>query len=205
MIHINLLEEKRAARSGSVSVPSLPQENLLYFALQGAIIVVALLVVIGWGFRNKQTISELNSNIATEQAELQRLQDVLDLAKKLEEKRNLLRRKIEVISKLKRDQDVPVKMLDHLSRNLAEYLWLSNLQVKGRKLTMRGRAQHEHAFATFMRNLQNSDHYESITPVALREGRSGTYDWTLTVNFILPEEAAARDSQRRADSKKKKP
>lgn len=199
MIRINLLEEQRASsRGAAVSVPSLPQENLLYYVLQAAMVVVALLVIAGWSWRNNQTISQLNEDIATEEAELRRLKDVLELNKKLEKKRDLLRRKIEVITKLKRGQEVPVRVMDQVSRNLSEYLWLEEVKMKGRKLEMKGSAQNEYAHASFMRNLQNSPYFENVTPKSIKKGRGNLYQWQMEVGFILPEEKAAEQQQQRA-------
>jgi len=200
MIRINLLEEQRGTqRTAAVSVPSLPQENLLFYVLQGLIPLVAILVIGGWAMKNNATISQLNDDIAHEKAELERLKAVIELNNQLEKKRDLLRRKIEVISKLKRNQDVPVRMLDNLSRNLSEFLWLTDTKVKGRVLELRGRAQNEYAVAQFMRNLQNSTYFEKLKPKEIKQSR-GVYDWTLSVSFVLPEELPARENQNRATS-----
>lgn len=192
MIRINLLEEQRATQRAAVgiSVPTLPQENLLYYVLQAAIPIVVILVVVGWGWRNHQKIEQLNADIKKEQAELDRLQAVIKLNEELEAKRDLLRRKIEVITKLKRNQDVPVRMLDQLSKNLAEYLWLTRMRVQGeRTINLQGMTNSEYAVATFMRNLQNSPFFDNIRPKGMKKSRS-LYSWELTVNFVLPEEKA---------------
>lgn len=198
MIRINLLEEQRGTqRAAAVAVPSLPQENLLFYVLQILIPVVAILFIGGWAMKNKATISQLNDDIAHEKAELARLKAVIELNNQLERKRDLLRRKIEVISKLKRNQNVPVQMLDHLSRNLSEFLWLSDLKVSGRRLDLQGNAQNEYAYAQFMRNLQNSPYFENLTPKEIKMQRT-LYTWSLAVTFVLPEEKAEQAQQQRA-------
>jgi len=192
LIRINLLEEQRAPQRGapSISVPSLPQENLLFYVLQAAIPILVVLIVGAMWFVNSRTIGELNDEIRTLEDELKQLRAVIELNKRLEAKRDLLRRKIEVISKLKRNQNVPVLMLDQLSRNLSEFLWLGNLKVNNRSMTLQGFAQNEYAHSQFMRNLQNSEYFESITPRELIRQRT-LYRWTMSCVFVLPEEKAA--------------
>lgn len=201
MIRINLLEEARGAERGPViSAPSMPEENLIFYVLQVAIVVLAALGVGGYWWWNTQRIATLNEDIARQEAELAKLKKVIELNKELQRKRDLLRRKIEVISKLKRNQDVPVRMMDQVSKNLAEFLWLDSMTVKGRTLNLSGIAQNEYAFAQFMRNLQNSPYFEDVFPDFIGEGRGRLYEWKLRVNFVLPEEKAEQDQQQRASN-----
>jgi len=191
LIRINLLEERAPQRGGpSISVPSLPQENLLFYVLQAAIPILVVLVVGGMWFMNSQAIGNLNDEIRTLEEELKQLRAVIELNKRLEAKRDLLRRKISVITNLKRNQDVPVRMLDHLSRNLSEFLWLGSLKVNNRSMTLQGFAQNEYAHSQFMRNLQNSEYFERIAPKDLIRQKT-LYRWTLSCLFVLPEEKAA--------------
>lgn len=188
MIRINLLEEQRTPqRTTSISVPSLPQENLLFYVIQAAIPIIAILAVVGWGMKNKATIGGLNDDIREQEEELKRLEAVIKLNQELERKRDLLRRKIEVIGRLKRNQDVPVRMLDALSKNLAEFLWLNSMDVKDRGIKLSGRAQNEYAISQFLRNLQNSDYFENTTPQFIKRAKT-LYDWALSTEFVLPEE-----------------
>jgi type IV pilus assembly protein PilN len=205
MIRINLLEETRAARKGAAGpavampgVPGAPQAALMY-ALQALIPVLAVLVVavlwVLWGTE----IRGLNQDIEEARAEVKRLEGVIKLNDELQKKRALLQRKIEVIEDLKKNQTLPVIMMDQLSQNLVDLVWLDSLRVTGKRIALQGKAQTSYAFAAFLRNLERSDYFAAIVPESIVD-QGGLQVWSMSFDFDVPQkktEPAAQVSELR--------
>ncbi len=61
--------------------------------------------------------------------ELQRLEEIRKKGEEYEEQKALLARKIDLITELKKQQAVPVHILDQISRNLPDFLWLDRMSA----------------------------------------------------------------------------
>jgi hypothetical protein len=60
---------------------------------------------------------------------------------------------VQLIEQLRGGQNVPVQMLDHVSRSLPDMLWLTSLVQKGPELTIQGRSTTLIALSDFVGNL----------------------------------------------------
>ena len=129
MIKINLLAERKAAKAKTKAKAATPlnlevggSQNLLL----AGIMVVGLLVSGVWWWSRVSELNRVTQEKFTAEAELKRLEEVRKKAEAFKTQKELLERKINLITELKKKQAVPVHILDQVSRNLPEFMWLDS-------------------------------------------------------------------------------
>jgi type IV pilus assembly protein PilN len=155
MIRINLLphrEQKRKAR-------------LTRFVVLAAVAALAGAVVIGlsyvWLSTLISTQDSRNQFLSDENAKLDKQIAEIETLKK--ERQQLLDRK-KVVERLQANRSESVKILDQLTRQTPEGVFLSEITQKDDTLTISGYAQSNARVATFMRSLADSTIFTHESP-----------------------------------------
>ena len=165
MIRINLLEETRTqakAKGGGLAMPKVQlAENVPVFMLLGGIALAAAVFGV-WGMFLISRQAQYDDKIKKAQEEKARLEYVLKRDEELRRKKDDLTRKIGVIADLKRRQDLPVQLLDLVSKNLADFVWLEEMTYTGDLVTIHGKAQTPLAVSNFLRNLEDSKFFLDV-------------------------------------------
>jgi Tfp pilus assembly protein PilN len=188
MIKINLISEAPAA---AVSKRKRPEFSL--GAKQGDIILVTVLAISvavsgTWWFLLKNKLSDLQEVQRERRIERDELKPFIDKVEELEAKRALLKRKVEVINDLKRQQHGPVRIMDEVSRALPDLVWLTQLKMSGNNLTLVGEAMDENAVANYYSNLDASPFFEEPEVKNLaRKGDDFTFTLTAVFTYEPPE------------------
>ncbi|MEP6994470.1 MAG: PilN domain-containing protein [Acidobacteriota bacterium] len=184
MIRINLLTEARAAAAKKKG-PALPRgaklNNLLLLTGVGlGILYIGIMALVLTGQRRR-----LDEEIGKAKEEVARLKSIIDEVKGYEDKKKSLEEKIALINNLKTNQKGPVRLMDEISRALPDLVWLSDMQISGNLLTLRGKTLSPNAVATFLENLKKSPYFaEPVFKNLGREaGPQGIYSWEMTVTF----------------------
>ena len=196
MIRINLLgvERPKARKMPTFTVQA------KQVTIGCSLILVMSFAGIGWWFWSlKQSAAQVETDIATAQQELQRLQSVLAEVKRFEAQRTQLQQRVQLIEQLRAGQTVPVQLLDHVSRSVPEMLWLTEMEQKGEALTIQGRANTLAATADFVTNLKASPlivgdvdlltNVETLQPV---QGQTGVELYKFTVQAKVGKTEAAK-------------
>ena len=196
MIKINLVSE-----TPSAAPTRRKRREFSLGAKQGdAILLVVLaisLVVVGGRYyllhSEEKSLQEEERQLRAERDELL---PFIQKVQVLEAKRAALLHKIEVINELKQNQRGPVRIMDEVSRALPELVWLTNLNLKGKTLTLTGMAMDENAVANYISNLDASPFFQEPSLVSLTRGNKGTYSFQLTCVFTYtpPEIEATQGS-----------
>jgi type IV pilus assembly protein PilN len=148
MPRINLLphrEQKRKERRRDFAV-------MLAGAAIGAVIVVGCgkLMYSGWIDAQKQKNSLLTKEIEKLNAQIADIQD-------LENRKQRLVARMEIIEKLQRQRPEIVHRFAELVKIVPEGVYLTSLKENGRKLEMHGVAQSSTRVSTFMRNIDGAN------------------------------------------------
>jgi len=155
MIRINLLGTDRArvrSRAGITDAQKI--------AAGGVLVLLLTAGYIGWTYWDmRQEDARLDQEIATAEAEQQRLRAVLAEVQRFETYRSALAQRVALIEQLRRSQTGPVHMLDEISRALPDRLWLVELTQKGDEVSIDGRTSTLSALTDFVANLQNSQYF----------------------------------------------
>jgi len=165
MIKINLLAEKGQTKAKSSSPSAIQTEgmgsgqNLLLIGL----LAVGVLIAGGWWWSLKGTTAQLKTDIEVADAELERLAEVRRKRDEYTRQKELLERKIELITNLKKQQAAPVHILDQISKNLPDFLWLESMTSTANAISVSGKATTYNAVSNFYGNLNESGHFLDVT------------------------------------------
>jgi type IV pilus assembly protein PilN len=152
MIRINLLGAPRPGVRKASSFTLLDPSQRATFACC-LIFGATALGVGGWYWSLTSKAAALDIEISAARAEVTRLNKVLAEVKRAEDRRGQLQQRVAIIEELRRGQGVPVQMLDHVSRSLPEFLWLTALEQKADDVTIEGRTTTLISLADFVTNL----------------------------------------------------
>lgn len=185
MIRINLLphrQEKRLARQRR------------FVGLLGFSFVVACAIVIA-GYlllaARIETQNERNQFLAAENAKLDK--EIAEIEKLKSEKQALLDRK-QIVERLQSNRTEVVHMLDQLTRQVPEGVYLKDVKQTDDLLVLNGYAQSNARVSTLMRNLNDSAVFEQpllIETKAASVGNQRLSDFILNIKLTRVVDASA--------------
>ena len=192
MIRINLLSEPKASKSRSfkptIQMPGNLPQNLLMIAL-----VALSLIFISWKWYSlKAEHADLSDKIVKAEVEKKRLDEIIKKGDTYKAQRDLLNKKISLITQLKKNQSGPVHLLDEISRKLPDFLWLDHMSGVKNGVTISGKATTYNAVSNFYNNLTGSKYFDQVVlgPIA---STSGGITFSLTCKFIPGADTAPAD------------
>ena len=175
MIKINLVAGKKpTVKAPQTSGPKLDfggSRNLLLVGM----LLLGVAVAGGWWWSLSGARADLKQRHAEADRELERLVEVRAKADQYKLKKDTLIRKSDLITTLKKKQEGPVHILDQISRNLPDFVWLDSMGVNNGQISLAGKATSYNAVTTFYNNLAESGHFASVTMgrvFAVKEGVS---------------------------------
>ena len=188
MIRINLLAVDRPLPGRRFSFDlRLGDKTTL---LSGLILVVAVVLILLQLFAVLADSRALDEELVAARQEYQRLQELSERVKQFQDRREQLQLRVVLIEDLRRDQVGPVQMLDQVSQNLPDSLWLTELRQDGNALVILGRAMTLTALSDFVANLELSGYF--IPPVDLidsqlaDEAEGQVVRFEVRARFIVP-------------------
>jgi type IV pilus assembly protein PilN len=149
MIKINLLPAKKKPPKKVIDL----QQQLLLAGL-----VLTFCFIIMWYFWNNQTnlIAALEKEKKTADARVREQDNMLKEVKNVEEERQKVSEKIDIIEKLKKNQAGPVRLLDEISRTLPQGVNLGSLSENNNNISIDGTAFTNDDIVRFVENLKAS-------------------------------------------------
>jgi Tfp pilus assembly protein PilN len=192
MIKINLLAERKAAKAKAATSFKFEMGGSQNLLLAG-IIVVGILVAGGWWWARVSELNRVRQAKVTAQAELKRLEEVRKKAEAFKTQKELLERKINLITELKKKQAVPVHILDQVSRNLPEFMWLDSLTASSNAINIVGKATTYNAVSNLYDNLRASGQFSDVVLGKTTEIAEGV-SFSLTCRYAPPGAPAAADA-----------
>lgn len=187
MIKINLLAEKKQAKprsasgggGGGMKVEGVGGgQNLLLVGL----LLIGVVVAGGWWWTLSSRTEELARKHADADVELQRLAEIRKKGDEYKKQKDLLARKIDLITELKKQQAVPVHILDQVSKQLPEFLWLESMTANNNTISISGKGTTYNAVTNFYNNLTGSGFFSSVTLGRTFEVQEGVA-FSLTCKF----------------------
>ena len=177
MMRINLLPHRQLKRA----------ERQRQFGLMALLSAVAASAIVfaGWTYLGAKKTTQLERNTRLEtkiQALDKEIADIKDLKDQIN---NVLERK-QVVENLQTNRSQAVVVLDELTRQLPEGLYLKSIKQAGNAITLEGVADTNARVATLVRNLSVSNCMESPNLVEIKSSTLNGIkqnDFTLTVNL----------------------
>jgi Tfp pilus assembly protein PilN len=190
MIRINLLKpEKKEIREEPFGLaPEIKEKKRTPIA--GLIILLAIGAVAALYFLQDKAIKTERDLLSVAQEEKKQFQYVLVALEKLEEQKSILSRKINLINHLKARQEIAVRTMDELSKNIPGWVWLIETSYEAQEITIKGRALSNNLIADYIYNLENSPHLSNVKIDSINqktEQSSTPYlEFSLTATYDLP-------------------
>lgn len=170
MIRVNLLASDQQA----VKAPAFPGLSANKVHLLGAGLVA--LCVAGAAYRHLDLQSQqanADRQLAVARAEEKRLKAVTEELARFEAQTALLQQRVALIEQLRKGQRSPVTLLDQVSRQLPDRLWLTTLRQAGADVTLEGRTTTLTALSDLIGNLENSGAFNRPVEIINSEVENG--------------------------------
>jgi type IV pilus assembly protein PilN len=190
MIRINLLKpEKKEIRDEPLGLaPEIKEKRKTPIA--GLLIILAIAAVATLYFLQDKALKTETSRLNTAQEEKKQLQYVLAALEKLEAQKSTLERKINLINLLKARQEIAVRTMDELSKNIPGWVWLTETSYNAQEITIKGRALSNNLIADYVYNLENSPHLSNVKILSITQkstqSDSQYLEFSLTAIYDLP-------------------
>jgi len=160
MIRINLLAVERGAAASKKKARAgvTPAQRV---TIGAALILLATVVTIGWWFWSLHSESvRLDDDIQKAEIQAQQLRSVLAQVQKFETRKATLQQRVTLIEQLRRGQNVPVHLLDEISKAVPERTWLVAMGQRDKDFTIDGRTTTLSGLSDFVANLEKSSWFK---------------------------------------------
>jgi len=152
MIRINLLGGERQVKKRAFTFDGSRQ-----IMVACSLLLVLTVAGIGyWFWSLQQASTEVDREIVDAQREQQRLQAILRDVAAFDQQRDQLQQRVALIEQLRGGQSIPVQLLDEVSKNVPDMLWLTDLTQQGTDVTIQGQSTTLISLSDFVGNLGNS-------------------------------------------------
>jgi len=190
LIKINLVREGRAVR-GAGAAPGMVaaaqvaaggETNFNNLLIIGGL-VLGVLIAGGWWLTEKHKLSERQDLVATKQVEAQRLEAIIKEVEEYQRRKDSLQNRIDLINQLKQNQKGPVKIMDRISQDLPDLVWLDKMTMSGGAITINGRGLNPNAIANFVENIKNDPLFEEPDLSSLAQTSVVPLVYSFDMNF----------------------
>jgi Tfp pilus assembly protein PilN len=139
----------------------------------------------GWWVLEKNKLSAARDQVATKTAEAQRLESIIKEVEEYQRRKDSLQKRIDLINQLKQNQKGPVKIMDRVSQDLPDLVWLDRMNLSGGLITISGRGLNPNAIANFVENIKNDPLFEEPDLSSLSQASVAppVYNFDMTFHF----------------------
>lgn len=190
MIKINLVREGRAVRGagalpGAAAVGAAAPANVNNIIV-GACLVIAIIAGLGYWFSATRRRDSVKEQAASKQAEADKLEAIIKDVENYQKRKDSLQKRIDLINQLKQNQKGPVRVMDHISQDLPDLVWLDRMTMSGGLITLTGRGLNPTAIALFVEKVKTDPVFEEpnlknvtqLSPVPLVYGFDMTFHFS---------------------------
>jgi type IV pilus assembly protein PilN len=180
MIKINLLPTQKA-KKGKKKVEI--QSQLILAS--GVLSVLFLILGYGWISLNEQ-VDNLTAEKTKLTTELGVLKTKVKEVENYEKDKKAVEEKIGIIEQLRKNQSIPVLLLDQISRSLPEKVWLVSLNEQNGMIDLEGRATTNNEIVDFINNLKKSTLFKDVQILESIQSTEGTISiYTFRLKWFL--------------------
>lgn len=193
MIKINLVREGRAVRGTAAA----PQPAAMAAATGGAggiqinniivlgCLILGLLAATGYWFWHKRELKSRQEIVAERTIEAQKLESIIQEVERYQRRKDSLQQRIDLINKLKQNQKGPVRILDQVSRDLPDLVWIDSMEINAGRIALSGRGLNPNAIALFIENVKNDPYFEEPQVGAVTQLSVAPLVYSFDMNFAF--------------------
>ncbi|HHN64521.1 MAG TPA: hypothetical protein ENK09_04085 [Nitrospirae bacterium] len=153
MIRINLIEAKKKKKPKPLPVPVVLAVLLTLFTVIGVVYIHYSLTDEIGALKSKKT--ENDNRLRVLNKKIKELKNYEKLVKSVEKKKK-------VIIGLRKNQALPVRVLDEISRLLPDTVWLTSLRYTGKRVSIDAMAFTNSDIVTYINNLKRSPLFVNV-------------------------------------------
>jgi Tfp pilus assembly protein PilN len=146
-------------------------------------LILGAVIAAGWWFVENRTLNERKESVAAKTVEAQRLEKIIKQVEGYQKQKDSLQKRIDVINQLKQNQKGPVRLMDRVSQDLPDLVWLDKMSVSGGLVTIDGRGLNPNAIANFVENVKNDPMFEEPDLGNVTQISSAPLVYGYTMNF----------------------
>jgi len=158
MIRINLLPVRAARRRDAAA------RHLLVFSV-GLVCLITAGVVMYLSDSNK--LSDVLRANDVLRSDIEDLKKIIGEVDEYKAEERALAKKLGIIEDLRAKKTGPVRMLDRVASDIPDKLWLTELEEKEQKVTLKGVSINNEVIATFMSRLEDSPLFAEVYLVSI--------------------------------------
>jgi Tfp pilus assembly protein PilN len=98
-----------------------------------------------------------------------RLTNVLTKLEQLEFQKSIVEKKISLINLLKSQREIAVRVMDELSKNLPDWVWLNEVSYENQLLRIKGRAMSNTQIAEYISKLENTEALNQVNVIEISQ------------------------------------
>ncbi|MGN6183896.1 MAG: PilN domain-containing protein [Thermoanaerobaculia bacterium] len=159
--------------------------------LIGVLTLLGVLGALGYWFWNKRELTQRKEVIEARTQEAQKLEAIIKEVEDYQKRKDSLQQRIDLINKLKQNQKGPVRIMDQISKDLPDLVWLDNMTISGGRVTLNGRGLNPNAIALFIENVKNDPYFEEPTVGAMTKVSETPIVYQFDMNFAFTYAAKA--------------
>ncbi|HET7434275.1 MAG TPA: PilN domain-containing protein [Thermoanaerobaculia bacterium] len=198
MIKINLVREGRAVRGAgaapvaATSVPGAGGRSINNILVVGLLIVGVAAAALYWLW-NKRELTQRQETVEQRTAEAQKLESIIKEVGDYQKRKDSLQQRIDLINQLKQNQKGPVRIMDQISRDLPDLVWLDKMTITSGNIAINGRGLNENAIANFVENIKKDPYFEepALGQLTKVSDAPKVFTFDLSFNFTYTPKAAA--------------
>ena len=167
--------------AGATGVAPANLNNMIILGLTVLSIVVA---AVYW-FINNRTLANRQATVTERKAEADKLEAIIKEVEDFQRRKDSLQNRINLINQLKQNQKGPVRIMDQISKDLPDLVWLDKMSVAGGSISLGGRGLNPNAIANFVENIKNDPYFEepALGNVTEVTGKTLTYSFDMDFKF----------------------
>lgn len=189
MIKINLVREGRAVRgtgaapvAAAASATGGPKLNNILIV---AGLIAGVIAAAAYWFVYNRALTERVALVAQRKGEAEKLESIIRDVENYQKRKDSLQSRIDLINQLKQNQKGPVRIMDQISKDLPDLVWLDTMDIVSGKITMNGRGLNPNAIANFVENIKNDPYFEepSLNSLTQVSAQPVIYQFAMTFSF----------------------
>jgi Tfp pilus assembly protein PilN len=192
LIKINLVREGRAVRGAGaapVMAPVTPMAGAgatsVNNIIVGVLLVLGVLAALGYWFWFNRELKQRQEVVRQKTEEARKLEAIIKEVEDYQRRKDSLQKRIDLINNLKKNQKGPVRIMDQISRELPDLVWLDRMVINRGRVSINGRGLNPNAIALFIENIKKNPYFEEPAVGAVVQVSSSPLVYTYDMNFAF--------------------
>lgn len=190
MIKINLVREGRAVR-GAGAAPVMaaaaptagPGATSVNNIIVGVLLFLGVLAALGYWFWFNRELKQRQEVVRVKTEEARKLEAIIKEVEDYQRRKDSLQKRIDLINNLKKNQKGPVRIMDQISRELPDLVWLDRMVINRGRVNINGRGLNPNAIALFIENIKKNPYFEEPAVGAVVQVSTSPLVYTYDMSF----------------------